>query len=126
MKKIIVAIVLVFAFTQADAQKKYEANWESLNTRKIPSWFNQDKFGIFIHWGVYSVPAFAPAWSNDGYSYAEWYRYRLFEKKKEFIDFHHKNYEAVLLMSNLNPCLKLKCLNLLNGQIYLKNQELNM
>ena len=106
MKKIIVAIVIVFAFIQADAQKKYDANWESLNTRKIPSWFNQDKFGIFIHWGVYSVPAFAPAWSNDGYSYAEWYRYRLFEKKKEFIDFHNKNYGSSFAYDQFEPMFK--------------------
>jgi alpha-L-fucosidase len=106
MKKIIVAIVLVFAFIQADAQKKYDANWESLNTRKIPAWFNQDKFGIFIHWGVYSVPAFAPAWSNDGYSYAEWYRYRLFEKKKEFIDFHNKNYGSSFTYEQFEPMFK--------------------
>ena len=93
MKKIVFAtmLVLLVLVNQSNAQK-YEANWESLNTRKIPAWFNQDKFGIFIHWGVYSVPSFAPAWSNDGYSYAEWYGYRLFEKKKEFIDFHNKNY----------------------------------
>ena len=55
-------------------------------------WFHQDKFGIFIHWGVYSVPAYAPIMPNSGYSYAEWYGHRLFEKQKDFIAFHHKNY----------------------------------
>lgn len=55
MKKGIIAILFLVVFVQLNAQKKFEANWESLNTRKIPAWFNQDKFGIFIHWGVYSV-----------------------------------------------------------------------
>ena len=30
---------------------KYENNWESLNSRKVPEWFGKAKFGIFIHWG---------------------------------------------------------------------------
>ena len=49
---------------------KYENNWESLNQRKVPSWFEDAKFGIFIHWGLYSVPAYAPKGK-----YAEWYGY---------------------------------------------------
>ncbi len=47
---------------------KYEATWESLDSRQTPSWFQDSKFGIFIHWGLYSVPA----WSPRG-TYAEWY-----------------------------------------------------
>lgn len=49
---------------------KYENNWESLNSRPVPSWFEDAKFGIFIHWGPYSVPAYAPKGQ-----YAEWYGY---------------------------------------------------
>lgn len=47
---------------------KFENNWESLNQRKVPEWFEDAKFGIFIHWGLYSVPAYAP----KGH-YSEWY-----------------------------------------------------
>ena len=46
----------------------YEATWESLDSRATPGWFQDAKFGIFIHWGLYSVPA----WSPKG-TYAEWY-----------------------------------------------------
>ena len=67
MKKYLL-LVLIFAFAQSINAQNYQANWESLNTRKIPSWFHQDKFGIFIHWGVYSVPAYAPIMPNSGYS----------------------------------------------------------
>src|ERR1017187_8421912 len=38
----------------------YQPNWESLDRRPTPSWFADAKFGIFIHWGVYSVPSYAP------------------------------------------------------------------
>lgn len=41
----------------------YEANWESIKKHyKDPEWFNQQKFGIFIHWGAYSVPAYGSEW----------------------------------------------------------------
>ncbi len=76
----------------ASYSQPYQANWASLNTRKIPDWFHQDKFGIFIHWGVYAVPAFAPVIPNSGYSYAEWYWRRIAEGQKDFKSFHEKNY----------------------------------
>lgn len=43
-------------------QGKYKANWQSLSNHKTPSWYYRDKFGIFIHWGIYSVPAFGNEW----------------------------------------------------------------
>ncbi|SDX90264.1 alpha-L-fucosidase [Lutibacter oricola] len=44
-------------------QPTYEANWESIKKHyKDPAWFNKTKFGIFIHWGAYSVPAFGSEW----------------------------------------------------------------
>jgi alpha-L-fucosidase len=70
----------------------YQPAWKSLNTRKMPEWFHQDKFGIFIHWGIYAVPAYAPVIPNSGYSYAEWYWHRLHEKQKDFVAFHQKKY----------------------------------
>ena len=44
--------------------------WAALDRREVPEWWKDAKFGIFIHWGVYSVPAWCDGW------YAEWY-YRL-------------------------------------------------
>lgn len=51
---------------------EYEATWDSLDSRPTPEWFLDAKLGIFIHWGVYSVPAFA---YPD--SYSEWYWHSL-------------------------------------------------
>jgi len=46
-----------------DAVKVFEPNWESIKKNyKDPAWFNNQKFGIFIHWGVYSVPAYGSEW----------------------------------------------------------------
>ncbi|HTQ28164.1 MAG TPA: alpha-L-fucosidase, partial [Puia sp.] len=43
-------------------QEKFQPTWESLNTHRTPEWYRDAKFGIFIHWGVYSVPAFGSEW----------------------------------------------------------------
>lgn len=40
----------------------FHTNWESLKAYHVPSWYDDAKFGIFIHWGVYSVPAFGNEW----------------------------------------------------------------
>ena len=40
----------------------FHANWDSLAQYRTPDWFRDAKFGIFLHWGVYSVPAFANEW----------------------------------------------------------------
>ena len=41
---------------------RYKDNWDSLSQYRIPNWYKEMKFGIFIHWGIYSVPAFANEW----------------------------------------------------------------
>ncbi|MBD3254617.1 MAG: alpha-L-fucosidase, partial [Candidatus Lokiarchaeota archaeon] len=38
---------------------KYKPNKESVSQHEVPEWFQDAKLGIFIHWGLYSVPAFA-------------------------------------------------------------------
>ncbi|QDU39503.1 Alpha-L-fucosidase [Maioricimonas rarisocia] len=40
----------------------FQPNWESLSGYEIPQWYRDAKFGIFIHWGAYSVPAFGSEW----------------------------------------------------------------
>jgi len=40
----------------------YEPTWESLQSYSVPEWFRDVKFGIFIHWGVYAVPACGNEW----------------------------------------------------------------
>lgn len=44
------------------ANGKYKDNWESLSNHKTPDWYCRDKLGIFIHWGIYSVPAYGSEW----------------------------------------------------------------
>ena len=65
----------------------YENNWESLNSRPVPEWFGDAKFGIFIHFGLYSVPSF-----TENGQYAEWYMMQLKDGNKAVKDFHNRVY----------------------------------
>lgn len=40
----------------------YKNDWNSLADYQVPKWYRDAKFGIFIHWGIYSVPAFGSEW----------------------------------------------------------------
>lgn len=44
------------------ARGPFAASWESLEKFRVPEWYQDAKFGIFIHWGAYSVPAFDNEW----------------------------------------------------------------
>jgi alpha-L-fucosidase len=57
----------------ATAQTRYQPTWDSIDSRPSPTWYTDAKFGIFIHWGVYSVPAYAAVNVKDENPYAEWY-----------------------------------------------------
>jgi len=63
--------------------KQYDPNWESLDKRPLPSWYDEAKFGIFIHWGVFSVPSFRSEW---------FWNFWKIRKHQDVIDFMKKNY----------------------------------
>jgi alpha-L-fucosidase len=52
----IVLLVIQFGWPQA-AAAEYEANWESLSNKQVPEWMQDAKFGVYTHWGIYSIPA---------------------------------------------------------------------
>ena len=67
-------ILLMFTGVSPCFAQRVEATWESLNQRGYPEWFADAKLGIFVHWGLYSVPAYA---HETGY--AEWFYRGLME-----------------------------------------------
>ncbi|XP_033632742.1 alpha-L-fucosidase-like [Asterias rubens] len=50
-------VLLVYSSDQ-----QYQPNWQSLDSRPLPAWYDESKFGIFMHWGLYSVPSFGSEW----------------------------------------------------------------
>ena len=91
-------LALAATNTASGRQTNAVPSWEQLDRRPVPEWFQNAKLGIFIHWGLYSVPAWATNSQADGFgsNYAEWYWERLYNKKlkihQEFVDFHNKTY----------------------------------
>src|SRR3981081_29351 len=65
MKKLIPLLLFILCLQlnkKTISQNRFQANWESLKQYRTADWFRDAKFGIFIHWGVYSVPAFSSEW----------------------------------------------------------------
>ena len=99
-------IIVLLSGTYIKAQT-YTADWQSLDTREIPGWFQDAKFGIFIHWGVYSVPAYRPLESGLYASYAEWYYARVYKNALSGgMVFHNKNYGPDFEYREFGPMFK--------------------
>ena len=61
---------------------KYKDTWDSLQQYRAPLWYEKVKFGIFIHWGIYSVPAFG----------SEWYSRNMYIQGSKEYEHHLKTY----------------------------------
>ena len=61
---------------------RYKADWLSLSGHKTPDWYYHGKFGIFIHWGIYSVPA----------AFNEWYPRGMYIEGTDEYKFHKETY----------------------------------
>jgi alpha-L-fucosidase len=87
---------------------KYQPNWASLDARPTPQWWRDAKFGVFITWGLYSVPA----WSPKG-TYAEWYQHALREKtlNGQVYDYHVKTYGKNFAYKDFYPLFKAELWN---------------
>ena len=99
---LLIAALLVSNLLSAQVQP----TWESINERGYPQWFSDAKLGIFIHWGVYSVPAYA---SLEGY--AEWYYRglmtnddrRAFQERVYGKDFRYEDFAPMWKAELWNP-----------------------
>lgn len=60
----------------------FKDDWDSLSRHETPKWFKESKFGIFIHWGLYSVPAFG----------SEWYSRNMYIQNSPEFEHHIKTY----------------------------------
>ncbi len=60
----------------------YKDNWESLKDHKVPDWYRDAKFGIFIHWGPYCVPAYK----------GEWYSRNMYKKHMPAFTYHQEQF----------------------------------
>jgi alpha-L-fucosidase len=87
--KLIIILFILSLFTCSDNESEkgtfandYEPTWESLKTHPLPKWFDDAKFGIFIHWGIYCVP---------GYK-TEWYPRHMYTEGHDIYNHHTEKY----------------------------------
>jgi alpha-L-fucosidase len=82
-----------YTFNATFGIPEYEPTYDSIYSHESPSWYNNAKYGIFIHWGLYSVPAWGNKGSNE--SYAEWYWWDMNQgpnTKDQTYEYHLKTY----------------------------------
>ena len=90
MKKELAAIDRVIA------SGKYKDHWESLAAYPVPEWYREAKFGAFIHWGAYAVPAY----------FSEWY-VRLMYYHQNPVYWHHiRNMGRIIPTADLSSSLR--------------------
>lgn len=75
---------LIFSTSFDLSRSKYQPNWDSLDKRPIPTWYDESKFGIFMHWGVYAFPGMGDAWF--------WWYWKG-EKDPKISKYMHDNYK---------------------------------
>ncbi|GIX73539.1 alpha-L-fucosidase [Caerostris darwini] len=80
-------------FTVSIVRGKYTPDWKSLDSRPLPEWFDDAKIGIFLHWGVFSVPGFG----------SEWFWSNWENKSKDYLDFMNKNYKPGFSYPEFGP-----------------------
>lgn len=81
IKTMFLILLLIFLpLSNAD----YTPDWDSLDKRDLPRWYDESKFGIFMHWGVYSVPALKSEWM--------WWYWKGENPNPEVVQFIEKNY----------------------------------
>jgi alpha-L-fucosidase len=103
-RNIWILLTVILLVQPGFAQKpQYQPNWASLDARPTPEWWRDAKFGVFITWGLYSVPA----WSPKG-TYAEWYQHALQEKTQngQVYEYHIKTYGKNFAYKDFYPLFK--------------------
>jgi alpha-L-fucosidase len=113
--KIVLLGFLFAAFSSLNAQAPthYQPTLESLNQHPLPEWYQDAKLGIFIHWGLYSVPGWAPVGHGDpdfssptyleNNPYAEWYYNTMRIAGSPTQAYHREHYGADYNYYNFAP-----------------------
>ena len=101
---ILTTLTLAGGLTAADPKGPFEPNWESVKAHyRYPEWFRDAKFGIFLHWGLYSVPAHGSEWYvrhmySDG-GFVKWHTEHFGPLDK----FGYKDFIPMFTAANFNP-----------------------
>ena len=103
MKKIWILILLV-AMVACAKEKPYQPEWESFHQYEVPEWFKDAKFGIYFHWGPYSVPAYETEWYSH-YMYVEGHKINEYHKQHygTLDEFGYKDFIPMFKAEKFDP-----------------------
>ena len=104
--KVLLGVALLIIGVLPVKSQNVEPTWQSINERGYPQWFADAKLGIFIHWGVYSVPAYA---GIEGYG--EWYYRGLMVGDTVRINFQRKTYGEGITYRDFDKLFKAELWN---------------
>lgn len=89
-----ISLLLCLLSCASSVGARYTPDWASLDSRPLPEWYDEVKFGIFVHWGVFSVPAFGSEWF--------WWYWKG-AHKSEYVQFMTKNYPPGFSYTDFAP-----------------------
>ena len=115
MKRLFLISMLSLYFNMSVLAQEVEPTWESIKQRGYPQWFSDAKLGIFIHWGVYSVPSYS---SPEGYG--EWYYRGLMTGDTARVNFQKRVYGEDFTYRDFDSMFKAECFLRSNGRTCLK------
>ncbi|XP_019945897.2 tissue alpha-L-fucosidase-like [Paralichthys olivaceus] len=80
----VILILVNLLLIETREAARFEPTWTSLDARPLPGWFDEAKIGIFVHWGVFSVPGYG--------QFSEWFWFWWQNEKPEVVEFMKRNY----------------------------------
>ena len=95
------AVQLLICYLLNTAVAQYEPTWQSIDSRPLPQWYDEAKVGIFLHWGVFSVPGFGAGfwWNWQG------------SQNPATVEFMKKNYPPDFTYADFAPQFKAEFFN---------------
>ncbi len=116
-----ILIIGIFCSLILSTKQQYTPDWTSLDKRELPTWYDESKVGIFIHWGVFSVPSvysewyvfiwsvfsfYALVWITEKISlfvYRMWWAWKGTNPNPDTVAFMNKNYPADWTYADFAP-----------------------
>ena len=93
---------------KVNAQGQWKPSHESLLGHQCPEWFKDAKFGMFIDWGLWSIPAWAGR-RESGAAYPDWYEKRMYGPVEKYhekywgADFERDDFIPLFRAERYNP-----------------------
>jgi len=95
-------VQLLLSYLLNTAVAQYEPTWQSIDSRPLPQWYDEAKVGIFLHWGVFSVPSYSSEWF--------WWSWQGVHDPAT-VEFMNKNYPPDFTYADFAPQFKAEFFN---------------